>query len=132
MISKEIEKLDQKIKQIEQNKKELNINFRPYEVSKSIPKQTATVEPHKVSVSNYERVEIPSKYNEITAPSNNSSAPVNIPLSNMAPASTHDKNKYNIRYQAYLDRVKPIYSEITLPQTSKPQASGFSIKLLPV
>ena len=77
-------------------------------------------------------MELPAKYNEVAIPSNSSNAPVNIPLSNITSASTHDKNKYNIRYQAYLDRVKPIYSEITLPQTSKPQASGFSIKLLPV
>lgn len=30
-----------KIKQIEQNKKDLNINFRPYDVSKSVPKVPA-------------------------------------------------------------------------------------------
>lgn len=41
-ISKEIERLDMKIKQIEQNKKQLNINFKPYDPSSLAQRSSKT------------------------------------------------------------------------------------------
>lgn len=83
LISKEIEKLDLKIKQIEQNKKELNISFKPYDQS---------------------------------------------PAPETPVREGADRSKLNLRYQAYLERIKPIYSEVTLPEM-KPSQPAFSIRL---
>ena len=134
-ISKEIERLDERIRMIQQNKKELNLNFKPFEMTKSSIRSTQNSNGVLMAKDIVQREKMPSK--EYTKYSNNSpyassintntnSSSINANtngsiIKNQAKAYTNnstinaEKGRTNIRNQTYLERIKPIYSEITLP-----------------
>jgi hypothetical protein len=69
-----------------------------------------------------------------------SKSALNTPVRNVSATLQKDKTDVKAKYPpsernrptpgGYLDRIKPMYSEITLPQPAS--ASGFALKLIPV